>query len=58
MLESGLVSITPFSSSYQELTVTDLDVFRIEDGKPKFEDFVQTNGSRFWYARDLMKWLG
>jgi len=38
--------------------MTDLDLFRFEEGKQSFEDFSQANGGFFWYARDLMSWLG
>lgn len=36
----------------------DLDIFHFEEGKQSFEDFSQGNGGLFWYARDLMVWLG
>ncbi|HTU47611.1 MAG TPA: BRO family protein [Bryobacteraceae bacterium] len=36
----------------------ELDVFHFDDERQSFEGFGQTNGSRFWFARDLMKMLG
>ena len=36
----------------------ELDVFHFDDERQSFEDFGQTNGSRFWFGRDLMKMLG
>jgi DNA-damage-inducible protein D len=36
----------------------DLEIFHFEEGRRSFEDFSQGNGGLFWYARDLMVWLG
>jgi len=38
--------------------LTELDIFHFDDKRENFEDFGQSNGARFWYARDLMSWLG
>lgn len=35
-----------------------LDVFHFEEDKIGFDDFGEDNGSRYWYASDLMKFLG
>ncbi|MEN6437510.1 MAG: damage-inducible protein D [Syntrophobacter sp.] len=34
------------------------DVFHFDDDHETFEDWGKSNGSRFWYARDLMGLLG
>lgn len=36
----------------------DIDVFHFDSDKPNFEDFAQKNGINYWFARDLMVWLG
>lgn len=38
--------------------MVDIDIFNLDDKSQNFEDFGQTNGARFWYARELMVWLG
>jgi len=38
--------------------LTDLDIFHFDETRENFEDFGQSNGERFWYARELMTWLG
>jgi hypothetical protein len=35
-----------------------MELFRLDGGTATFEELGQTNGIRFWYARDLMTLLG
>ncbi len=35
-----------------------MDLFHMEDDRPSFEVLGQTNGGKFWYARDFMLMLG
>jgi len=35
-----------------------LTLFHLDETQPNFESFGQNNGTRFWYARDLMGMLG
>lgn len=37
---------------------TQLNLFHMDDDKPSFEGLGQTNGGKFWYARDFIKMLG
>ena len=38
--------------------MSDLEVFHFKDGVPNFEDFGNANGNTYWFARDLMGYLG
>lgn len=38
--------------------MTAIDVFHFDENKETFESFGQSNGGRFWFARDLMVMLG
>jgi DNA-damage-inducible protein D len=33
-------------------------IFHFEEDRENFESLGLTNGARYWFARDLMKWLG
>jgi DNA-damage-inducible protein D len=35
-----------------------LNLFHLDDDRPSFELLGQTNGGKFWYARDFMRMLG
>lgn len=35
-----------------------LNLFHMDDDRPSFELLGQTNGGKFWYARDFMRMLG
>ena len=35
-----------------------LNLFHLDDDKPSFEGLGQTNGGKFWCARDFMQMLG
>src|SRR5580698_7154486 len=35
-----------------------LNLFHLDDDRPSFEVLGQTNGGKFWYARDFMQMLG
>jgi DNA-damage-inducible protein D len=35
-----------------------MDLFHLDDDRPSFEVLGQTNGGKFWYARDFMRMLG
>ncbi len=35
-----------------------MNLFHLEEGKPSFEGLGQTNGGKFWFARDFMRMLG
>jgi DNA-damage-inducible protein D len=35
-----------------------MNLFHLDEDKPSFEGLGQTNGGKFWYARDFVKMLG
>ena len=38
--------------------MTDLDVFHFDKDRKNFDDYCETNGIQYWYARDFMVFLG